>query len=116
MMSAGFDLMGFCLYAPQKHLRPHSLQKRPGSRLWSYSLMQDVEDGDFQLASVAKKRRRAEQDDIEFPDEVRPAARLHTETGFCPCKTLLSRSTVCCSLSVCLDEAQQALGFAMHCY
>eukprot|EP00891_Asterochloris_glomerata_P005234 jgi/Astpho2/5234/e_gw1.00074.68.1_t len=32
--------------------------------------MQDVEDGDSQLASAAKKRRRAEQDDIEFPDEM----------------------------------------------
>ena len=39
--------------------------------------MQDVEDGDSQLASAAKKRRRVEQDDIEFPDEVRSATGLH---------------------------------------
>ena len=42
--------------------------------------MQDVEDSDSQLASAAKKRRRAEQDDIEFPDEVRPAAWLCKKT------------------------------------
>ena len=96
------------------HLTPHSLQNRPASSFCSHPLMQDVEDGDSQLASAAKKRRRAEQDDIEFPDEVRPAAWPHTETSYM-CKNFLGHGTVCCCPVVCLDEVRQVLGLAKSC-
>ena len=104
MMSAGFSVMEWCLDAPQKHLTPRSLQKRPGSKFCCCPLMQDVEDGVYQLASAAKKRRRAEQDDIEFPDEVRPAAWQH----FVVLSNIsLGQSAVCCSPVVCPDEVRQ---------